>query len=217
MPIKLVTRVSPGLDLIKNLSFDAHNPEIFFSGCGATSENVKMFTSQSLDQVIDFPLPSMYASGDNLPELRFVSSFSPSSKDTKQMYRMFGLKSGTLKFIDMNKLDFTGIFDLNLDKRINEELTAGCFNKSGLNFAVGSSCGNVWIGNLKADTSLKDITISLSKKDKKMNCNVGLCVGLTKPGERFSVSSIQMSDFNKGEGELIVAFSNGIVRVWHSC
>lgn len=222
MPIKLVTRVSPSLDVIRNLSFDLNNPEIFFCGCGPHSENVKMFTSQSLDQVIDFPVPAMYTSVDP-PELRFVAGFAPqSSKDVKQQYRMFGLKNGTLKFIDMNKLDFTGIFEVKLDRSRREELNAGCFSKNGLNFAVGSTCGNVWIGNTKLDTNPRDFT-SLSSKPgsrKSMGCNIGKCVGLLKnteqEEEKFSVSSIQMTDFNRGEGELVVAFTNGVVRVWHS-
>lgn len=135
---------------------------------------------------------------------------------------MFGLKNGTLKFIDMNKLDFTGIFEIKLDRARKEELNAGCFSKNGLNFAVGSSCGNVWIGNTKLDANPRDFT-SLSSKPasrKSMGCNVGMCVGLLKNTEReeekFSVSSIQMTDFNRGEGELVVAFTNGVVRVWHS-
>ena len=33
----------------------------------------------------------------------------------------------------------------------DEELTCGVFNKSGLNFAVGTSYGHVYFGNLKAE------------------------------------------------------------------
>jgi len=48
----------------------------------------------------------------------------------------------------MDKLDILMNCKIPLEE-IDEELTAGTFNEEGLNFAVGTSHGTVYFGNLK--------------------------------------------------------------------
>jgi len=80
-----VSRVSTGLDVIKNVYVDPSNPEVFFSGCGAHSDDLKLYVTSTLDQVINFPT---FESN----EVRFVIGTSEKSKNKK--YRIIGHKDG---------------------------------------------------------------------------------------------------------------------------
>lgn len=53
--IRLVSRAAPGLDEIGIVKFDPANQAVFLSSSGRESGEVKLFTTSTLDQVINFP------------------------------------------------------------------------------------------------------------------------------------------------------------------
>ncbi len=53
--IRLVSRGAPGLDEIGIVKFDPANQAVFLCSSGKDSGEVKLFTTGTLDQVINFP------------------------------------------------------------------------------------------------------------------------------------------------------------------
>jgi hypothetical protein len=74
-------------------------------------------------------------------------AFVESSRGRKQ--RLIGHKSGVVKIASVDSLKIDLIFKVKLSD--SERLTVACFTPNGLNFAVGTSQGNAFIGNLKRD------------------------------------------------------------------
>ena len=53
--IRLVTRASSSLDLIQTVKFDPTNQAVFLSSSGSNSGEIKLYTTETLDQVVNFP------------------------------------------------------------------------------------------------------------------------------------------------------------------
>lgn len=113
---------------------------------------------------------------------------------------MIGHQRGILKLIAVDSLKVEAIYQIDLLD--GETLTTGVYSPSGLNFAVGTSHGTVYLGNFKKDNYGRNI-MRLAK-----------LANLTKSPES-AVTSIQLSSFDP-IGCLLVAFDNGQVRTWQS-
>lgn len=160
------------------------------SACGPQSGEVKLYTTGTLDQVINWNYstsPVVFISG------QISKSYSK--------YRLVGHVKGELEIIEIEKLKIESTCYLN-DLADDEELTAAAFNASGLNFALGTSKGRVYFGTIhKGRLPVAQI-------------KVAPLFGLAKD-EDHAVTSIQISVFNP-DGCLLVAFDNGQIRVWQS-
>lgn len=176
------------MDNIKVVRYDPTNQAIFLSTCGKNSGEVKIYTSVTLDQVMCFP---QYALGP-------VSFICASAKNRR--LRMIGHERGVLKLVAVDSLKVEAMYQLVLAE--GETLTTGVYSPSGLNFAVGTSHGVVYLGNYKKDKYGHNI-MRMSKLH-----------GLTLTQDN-AVTSIQLSSFDP-IGCLLVAFDNGQVRTWQS-
>lgn len=130
----MVTRAAPGLDDIGIVRFDSTNQAVFLSSSGRESGEVKLFTTGTLDQVINFP---QYTQSP----VRFICGYQ-SNKQKK--FRLIGHAQGELKLVTLDSLKVESIFKMDLQK--GEELTTAAFNQNGMNFAVGTSFGTVYFG-----------------------------------------------------------------------
>ena len=52
--IKLVSRVAATPDAITNICHDPTNNQVFLTGCGSESSDIKLYASQTVDQVMNF-------------------------------------------------------------------------------------------------------------------------------------------------------------------
>ena len=149
--IRLVSRVSTGLDRVSSVSFDPSNPHLILTSCGASSSDVKVFTTSTLDQVIQFQI-------NNQSPVRFICG--PSGKQARK-HRIVGHANGELTFVGLDALKVE--FSYKIDLLQGEELSAGAFSPSGLNFAVGTSLGNAYFGQFKKDIQTKNVIVRVAK------------------------------------------------------
>ena len=117
------------------LRYDA-NPNIFMASVGKDSGEVRLLTSGMLDPVFSFP-------ESDLGPVSFVSS-PPRGKA-----RMIGHENGYIKIVSVSSLKVSNIYLVSLAE--NETLSCGIYNSSGHNFALGTSFGSIYIGNIKRD------------------------------------------------------------------
>jgi len=68
---------------------------------------------------------------------------------------MIGHERGILKLVAVDALKVEAIYQLDLQE--GEKLTTGVYSPSGLNFAVGTSLGTVYLGNFKKDNYGRNI------------------------------------------------------------
>lgn len=61
----------------------------------------------------------------------------------------------------LDSLKVESIFKMELQK--GEELTTAAFNSNGMNFAVGTSFGTVYLGQFKKDNQGRNFTVRLSR------------------------------------------------------
>ena len=73
---------------------------------------------------------------------------------------MIGHQRGILKLVAVDSLKVEAIYQIDLQE--GEQLTTGVYSPSGLNFAVGTSFGTVYLGNFKKDNYGRNI-MRLSK------------------------------------------------------
>ena len=92
--IKLVTRVSPGPDHISQVLVDPGNKQVFLTNSGQDSDDVKLYTSKEIDQIIN------WTSADLSP-VRFVIGNSGSKN---KRFRIIGHQDGELKLITIDNL-----------------------------------------------------------------------------------------------------------------
>lgn len=170
--VKLVSKVTPYLDAVNILRYDHSNPNVFLSNVGHNSGDVQLLTAGMLDHIYTFP---QYALGP----VRFVTS---SPKDKKS--RMIGHESGYIKIISIQALKTTSIYKINLDE--GETLTCGTYSPSGLNFAIGTSFGRIYLGMMKKDPLSNNI------RSNMFACRIDRC----SSGTENAVTSIQLTSFD---------------------
>jgi hypothetical protein len=111
---------------------------------------------------------------------------------------MIGHQRGILKLVAVDSLKVEAMYQIDLQE--GELLTTGIYSPSGLNFAVGTSFGTVYLGNFKKDNYGRNIM------------RLARLSNLSKTQDS-AVTSIQLSSFDP-IGCLLVAFDNGQVRTW---
>ena len=156
--------------------------------CGRTNGDIKLYTSATIDQIMNFPAYS-------LGPVKFIMATPLKSRNR---VRIIGHEKGILKFIDITNLKVVGIYELTLDE--GETITCGNFNNTGHNFAIGTSHGNVFLGYHKKDSFGRWNTF-LSK------------ITVVSKTTEHAVTSVQLSQFTP-IGMLLCAFDNGQVRLW---
>ena len=85
-------------------------------------------------------------------------AFVISGRGRKQ--RLIGYKTGVVKIVSIDSLKVDALFRIKLGN--DETLSVATFSRNGMNFAVGTSDGNVFIGTIKLDSKLQ---VKLSKLD----------------------------------------------------
>lgn len=190
MMVKLVSRVSNVMEPVEFLEFDSQNQQVFLTNCGPTKGDVKLYTSTTVDQIMNFPAYS-------LGPVKFVLT---TALKARSRVRIIGHTQGYLKFIDIQNLKVVGIYKVALDE--GEELTCGAFNNTGHNFAVGTSHGSVFLGYHKKDSLNRHLTL------------MSRVTTVSKTTEN-AVTSVELSQFTP-IGSLLVSFDNGQVRLWQS-
>jgi hypothetical protein len=93
--IKLVTRVCPGPDHIEQVMVDPSNKQVFLSSCGQDSDDVKLFTSKEIDQIINWQ-------NSEMSPVKFVIGNNGGQKNKR--YRIIGHEDGELKLLTIDNL-----------------------------------------------------------------------------------------------------------------
>jgi len=86
----------------------------------------------------------------------------------------------------------------------DELLTAAVFNPNGINIAIGTSHGNIYLGSIREDSQGRPKVLF-----GRLDIN-GAAVGT-----QYGISSLQFSDFDP-IGSFLVSFENGVVKTWQS-
>ena len=136
-PIRIVNRLAPHFEKIMYARFDPTNPHIFLSTVGERSGDIKLMTAKTFDYIYTFP---QFAFGP----VAFLAS-SKSKKQDKR--RIIGHKAGYIRFISVDQLKVE--FVLNMELQEGEQLTCGFCCSNNINFVVGTSFGDVYIGSYK--------------------------------------------------------------------
>lgn len=91
MMVKLVSRVSSVMEPIDVVSFDSQNQQVFLTNCGLTNGDVKLYTSTTVDQIMNFPT---YSQGP----VKFILT---TALKARSRVRIIGHTKGILKFVDI--------------------------------------------------------------------------------------------------------------------
>ena len=164
------------------------NPQLVIANCSESGSTFKVWTSNTLDQVIKFSSPTQ-------SPIAFILSSTNNST-----FSVVAHQSGLLRVVVIDQLKVESNYQIT-GLQPEEVLTTGVFNPNGINFAIGTSLGNLYFGSLILDAS------------GKSKLTIGRSENLTKNG--FGVTSVQFSVFDP-IGSLLVAYENGIVRTWQS-
>lgn len=96
--IKLVSKVSPGIEPIPSLKFDQSNPSVFLTTTQKETGDLKLYAAQTLDQIMKFP-------SNHLGPVAFLIA---SPKNKKQ--RIVGHERGFLKILAIDSLKVSAIY-----------------------------------------------------------------------------------------------------------
>ena len=163
-PIKLVSSNNTNQDQVSFLKFDFANPKVFFASCGPRTDEFKLCTGASCDQVMNFQ-----SSYDEYGHVVFVMGYPQFSKRggqksavSKKQVRLVGFSNGYLKLISLESLSVKHCFKLQINRDAGEVVTCGQFSANNKNFAVGTSHGTLFFGNIiqgkKLDANYAKIT-----------------------------------------------------------
>lgn len=162
------------------------------SSCGTSNGDVKLYTSQHVDKIT-----THYA---NCGSVKFITS-EPKNRRT----RIIGHQFGDIEFYNVDTLK-ANHENYRLDLNPGEEITCGTYSQNGLNFAVGTSFGSIYILGKKKEKHYGKVsnTWQFTRVD-----------AITNDDQKSAVTSIKLSVFDP-TGALLVAFDDGKVRVWKS-
>lgn len=117
----------------------------------------------------------------------------------KKKFTLVGHRNGILKAVSIETLKIEQIVQIPL-YHSEEEVSCAVFNPNGINFAIGTSQGNVYLGSVREDNMSKP-KISIGKLDN------------ISKSTSSSITSLQFSIFDP-IGSLLVAFDNGTIKTW---
>jgi len=110
---------------------------------------------------------------------------------------MVGHADGSIKIIDFKTFDPVLVYKFDL--KTDEELTVCAICPKTINFAVGTTLGEVFLCSIKPEKDIFAVRLSGVKREE-----------ISTP-----VTGILLSSFDP-EGSMVVAFSNGEVRTWQA-
>lgn len=113
--IRLVTRASVGPDQISQVLVDPNNKQVFLSTCGQESDDVKLYTTKEIDQIINWP---------NVEYSPVVFVIGNTGKYKK--HRIVGHENGEIRMLTIDNLKVWIVCRVPLE--LGEKLTAGCYS-----------------------------------------------------------------------------------------
>jgi len=143
--IKLVSSNNVNHDAITYCKFDPSNQNLLVTSCGKKCDELKLFTSQNCDQVMNFQ-SDFEADG----YVVFVIS-NKDNANSKKIRRLVGFSNGVIKRFNFDSLSVD--VGLKVELLSGEKLTCGYYSENNLNFAVGTNYGNVFLGSIKQGKS----------------------------------------------------------------
>jgi WD40 repeat protein len=222
--IPLVRKLSPGLEKV---SYMRHVPDqtanVLLAAMGEGAGSVKLYTAINLDEIVSFDQKGARQEDGNPGPVACVlmSIRKHKAVNAPTNWNMVVYRSGFVKLIVFKTLknEDTGWNIPDLEP--GEEITCGAFSPQCHNFALGTSRGNIYLGNYQkpapkenktsfypgANTAMRGQTQSYVLKAARIT-------GLVDSSEH-AVTSISMSTFTP-EGTLLVAYDNGTVRMWRT-
>lgn len=144
-----------------------------------------------MDQVMKFS-----GTPEGAGPVAFVLSSTNGSK-----YSVIGHQRGFVRLLNIESLKVEGTYKLSLHPE-DEVFTAGIYNPNGINVAIGTSLGNIFLGSIREDSQGRP-KVMFGKVDV-----YGVFQGQ-------GVTSLQFSHFDP-VGSFLASFDNGLVRTWQS-
>jgi WD40 repeat protein len=180
---------------ITSVKFSEQNPQLIISNiCNSSDGNgsgiVKVWTTPTLDQVMRFSQVP-----ENAGPAVFVLSGTNGAK-----YSIIGHQLGVLRLVNIECLRVEATYRVPLAAP-EEYLTSGVFNPNGINFAIGTSHGSLYLGSLRDDAQSKPKFMLA-----RLEPNGGLPAAIT---------SLEFSAFDP-IGSFLVAMDNGMVKTWQT-
>ena len=198
--IRIVQKVYSVPKPVTTVKFSQANPNLVLTNCTASeggqngSSLAKVWAAGSLDQVMKFA-GAVEGAG---PACFVLTSVNDSR------YSLIGHLGGVIRLVNLDSLKVEGSFRLPVTQtaEVDEFLTAGAVNPNGVNVAIGTNMGGIFLGSIKEDAQGRP-KVSFGRLDVHGASYVQ------------AVTSIQFSQFDP-MGSLLVAYDNGVVKAWQS-
>jgi hypothetical protein len=111
---------------------------MFLSNCGSSSSFAKLWTTESIDLVTKFVSPRQS------PVTAILSATGTSP------YSMICHQNGLVRLCSIENLKVEANYQVKFEAR-DENLTSAVYNPNGINFAIGTNHGNIYLGSIKID------------------------------------------------------------------
>jgi WD40 repeat protein len=193
--IKMVNKAYSVQKPITQVKFEESNPQLIISNVCCSEGNgsgiVKVWTSQTLDQVMRFA-----SAPDNSGAVCFVLSGTNGGK-----FSVIGHQSGLIRLVNIENLKIDSSYRLTMQSP-DELMSCAVFNPNGVNIAIGTNQGNIYLGSIKEDSQGRPKVMF-----GRLDIN-GSAVGTPQ-----TVTSLQFSQFDP-IGSFLVSYDNGVVKTW---
>jgi len=221
--IPLVRKLSAGMEKVSYLK---HVPDqtanVLLAALGEGIGSVKLYTATHLDEICSFDRPGARQEANPGPVACVLMSIKKhKAVNAPPNWNMVVYRSGFVKLIVFKTLknEDTGWNIEGLDE--GEEITCGAFSPQCHNFALGTSHGNIYLGNYQKPAPTQNnsfhpgATNAMRGQPATFALKAARITGLIDYPNEVAVTSISMSTFTP-EGTLLVSFDNGTVRVWRT-
>jgi hypothetical protein len=135
---------------------------------------------------------------DNAGSVAFVLSGTNGGK-----FSVIGHQSGLIRLVKSESLKVDSSYRLTLQSP-EELVSCAVFNPNGVNIAIGTNHGNIYLGSIREDSQGRP-KVAFGRLDIN-----GSAVGTIQ-----TVTSMQFSEFDP-IGSFLVSYDNGIVKTWQS-
>ena len=143
--IKMVNKAYSVQKPITQVKFEESNPQLIISNVCCSEGNgsgiVKVWTSQTIDQVMRFA-----SAPDNSGAVCFVLSGTNGGK-----FSVIGHQSGLIRLVNIESLKVDSSYRLTMQSP-DELMSCAVFNPNGINIAIGSNQGNIYLGSIREDS-----------------------------------------------------------------
>jgi len=227
--IKLVSSNNNNQSAIDFCKLDPQNSAITVTNCGKKSDELKIFTTNNCDQVMNFQ--------SNFDDDGYVVFVISNKATGKKLKRLVGFSNGVIKRVSFDSLAVEHCFKVPL--KSGEKLTCGFYSENDANFAFGTNYGAVFIGSMKThgrnrvDASycridgLVKTNVTLGDRNSQEKLNIDL------DGAEVEEESLDIENSEDGYnyftgvtsiafpwidpiGTMLVAFDDGTIKLWQS-